>query len=62
MPPLVLIAAGAVGVVAVARWLRRESRRINAELHPEPGYAERAQRPEGRLVRDPVTGHYQPEP
>jgi hypothetical protein len=59
MPPLVLVAAGAVGVVAVARWLRRESRRINAELHPEP---EKAERRGGRLVRDPVTGHYRPEP
>jgi hypothetical protein len=62
MPPLLLVAAGAIGVVAAARWLRRESRRINAELHPESGSAERAQRPDGRLVRDPVTGHYRPEP
>ena len=61
MPPLVLVAAGAIGVVAVARWLQRESRRINAELHPEPEKAGRAQRPDGRLVRDPVTGQYRPE-
>ena len=58
MPPLVLVAAGAIGAVAAARWLRREYRRVNAELHPE---GEKAEPRGGRLVRDPMTGDYRPE-
>jgi hypothetical protein len=59
MPPLILVAAGAVGAVAAIRWLRKESRRINAELHPDDVVEEPG--PRRKLVRDPVTGHYRPE-
>lgn len=58
MPPLVLLVAGAVGAVAAVRWLRKEARRINAELHPE---GRKPVEKAVRLVRDPVTGQYRPE-
>ena len=35
MPPVVVCVAGAIGAVAAAKWIVREARRINAELHPE---------------------------
>lgn len=60
MPPLIVIAAGAVGAVAVLHWVRKEARRINAELHPETR-GDASEAPRRRLVRDPVTGHYRPE-
>jgi hypothetical protein len=59
MPPLILVAAGAIGAIAAVRWLRKEAARINAELHPEDVVKERGAG--RRLVRDPVTGHYRPE-
>ncbi len=35
MPPVVLWVIGAVGAFAAARWVAREAKRINAELHPQ---------------------------
>jgi hypothetical protein len=63
IPPVLLLALGAVGTVAVTRWLVRESRRVNAKLHPRTpgGDAERQEPPISRLRRDPVTGGYRPE-
>ena len=60
MPPLILLALGAAGAALAARWLYRESQRINAELHPEPRGRERegAAHP---LERDPKTGVYRPK-
>ena len=50
MPPVVLLILGGVGIVVAGRWLIRESRRINAELHP----AETSVEPDPiRLERDP---------
>jgi hypothetical protein len=59
MPPLILWALGAACAAIVGRVLYRESQRINAELHPEPGPASERQtaRP---LERDPKTGIYRP--
>jgi len=60
MPPVIVWVLGIVGAAAVARWLYRESRRINAELHgaePTP-LAERDAVP---LERDPATGIYRPK-
>ncbi len=57
MPPLILWALGAAGAAVAGRWLYKESRRINAELHPERGPVEE---PARKLERDPQTGVYRP--
>jgi hypothetical protein len=62
MPPVILWMLGAVGAVAAGRWLYREARRINAELHPEHGAASADERAGARkLERDPQTGVYRPK-
>jgi hypothetical protein len=59
MPPLILWALGAVGAAIAGRWLFKESRRVNAELHPEqPPVGEIEMR---KLERDPETGVYRPK-
>jgi hypothetical protein len=58
MPPLILWAAGIIGAAVIGRVLYRESRRINAKLHPETRADEPPARP---LARDPKTGVYRPE-
>jgi hypothetical protein len=62
MPPVILWALGALGAAAAGRWLFKESRRINDELHageqPAP-VDERASVP--KLERDPKTGVYRPK-
>ena len=59
MPPLILWALGVAGAAITGRWLYKESRRINAELHPEQPVDEREK---GRkLERDPQTGIYRPK-
>ena len=61
MPPVILWALGAIGATVIGRWLVKESRRINAELHPEQPTPvdERASAP--KLERDPQTGVYRPK-
>jgi hypothetical protein len=34
MPPVIVAVLSAVGVMIAAKWLMKEARRINAELHP----------------------------
>ena len=34
MPPVILWAVGALGAAFAGRWLFKEARRVNAELHP----------------------------
>jgi hypothetical protein len=59
MPPLILWALGAAGAAIAGRWLYREARRVNAELHPEqPQPVD--ERPARKLERDPQTGIYRP--
>jgi hypothetical protein len=60
MPPLILWALGAIGAAIAGRWLYKESRRVNAELHPEQAKPvdESSVR---KLERDPQTGVYRPE-
>lgn len=62
MPPLVIVALGALGVAAIARVVVSESRRINEALdRHRNGGAAPAPEPEAiRLERDPVTGEYRP--
>ena len=52
-------AIGAVGAALAGRWLYKESRRINAELHPEQQPANETEM--GKLERDPKTGVYRPK-
>jgi hypothetical protein len=61
MPPIVVVVLGAVGAIAAAKWIAREARRINAELHPEPEVLDIAEPDLGTLRRDPATGVYHPE-
>ena len=58
MPPLIVLALGAVGVVLLARVLIREARRVNAELHPRADSGQDRAIP---LERDPATGVYRPK-
>jgi hypothetical protein len=60
IPPLVIWALGAVGAAALARFVRHEWRRVNAELHPrEKASSDRFDRDRmPTLRRDPRTGIY----
>jgi hypothetical protein len=60
MPPVLIWVAGAIGVFAAAKWIARESRRINAELHPVRAEPAEAAEPARRLRRD-ASGVYRPE-
>jgi len=59
MPPLIVWALGAVGVMALARLIVREARRINAELHPATPAP--VDGDPVTLERDPKTGVYRPK-
>jgi hypothetical protein len=59
MPPVILWAIGALGAAVAGRWLYREARRVNAELHPEQRPANEVEM--GKLERDPKTGVYRPK-
>ena len=64
LPPLIVVTIGAIGAVAAIKWLAKEARRINAELHPEmfEPIAEPARHDAvGNLRRDPASGIYRPE-
>ena len=59
IPPLVIWALGAVGAAALARAVKHEWRRVNAELHPfktPRSHTDRDYIP--TLRRDPRTGVY----
>lgn len=63
IPQIVLWTAGAIGAFALARFLKREYDRVNAELEaarltPVVSKAERDRNP--TLRRDPRTGVYRP--
>jgi hypothetical protein len=60
MPPVIVWALCAAGAAFAGRVLLRESRRVNAELHPD--VPERGERATARtLERDPRTGVYRPK-
>jgi hypothetical protein len=61
MPPLILWALGAAGAAVAGRWLLRESRRINAELHPAAPKSVDERATARKLERDPRTGVYRPK-
>jgi hypothetical protein len=64
MPPVVALALGVLGTVALVRWCVREVQRVNAELDDVRGQPivepiDRGALP--TLKRDPRTGEYRPE-
>ena len=61
IPPVLALTLGVIGSVAVARWIAKEARRINAELHPQPPEAVSNPGMTARLRRDPASGVYRPE-
>lgn len=64
LPPLIVATIGAIGAIAAIKWLAKEARRINAELHPEmfePAVEQAGRERVGNLRRDPVSGVYRPE-
>ena len=61
MPPLILWALGAVGAAITGRWLYKESRRVNADLHPEEPKPVDERESARKLERDPETGVYRPK-
>lgn len=60
MPPLVVVALGALGAVALAKVIAAETRRINEALDRRRA-AERGELKTVPLERDPVTGDYRPK-
>jgi len=65
MPPLVVVALGALGGTMLVRWALREVQRINHELE-EARLATVRESPRNEqrmrtLRRDPVTGVYRPD-
>ncbi len=61
MPPVIVWALGALGALLAGRWLVKEAKRINDELHPSDAQrgAERENIP--KLEPDPETGVYRPK-
>jgi hypothetical protein len=59
MPPVILWAVGALGVLAAARILMKAARRANAELD-DIRLRRAVERPVETLERDPATGEYRP--
>jgi hypothetical protein len=62
MPPVILWALGAVGVIAVVKWVVKEAGRINAELEAQRAAADALNRKSAQtLKRDPKSGVYRPQ-
>ena len=61
MPPLILWALGLAGAAMTGRWLYKEARRVNAELHPEQPQPVDDRETARKLERDPETGIYRPK-
>ena len=60
MPPVVVFMLSALGAAALARFVYREARRVNASLHPQPQAPVDERNAARKLVRDPKTGVYRP--
>ncbi len=64
MPPLIVVALGALGGAVLVRWALREAQRINHELEEARLANVRESRRGDRgqtLRRDPATGVYRPD-
>lgn len=60
MPPLFVLALGALGAAALVKRLAGESRRVNAELDARRAAEAAREAGRGTLRRDPATGDYRP--
>jgi hypothetical protein len=59
IPPLVIWAIGVVGAATLARFVKSEWQRVNAEVHPRETAGDRVDRKRlPTLRRDPKTGVY----
>jgi hypothetical protein len=59
IPPLVIWAIGVVGAAALARFVKSEWQRVNAEVRPNEAAGDRVDRKRlPTLRRDPRTGVY----
>jgi hypothetical protein len=63
MPAAILWALAAIGAATSAKWLLREARRINAELHPRPAeaVADPYPGPGTATLRRDAAGIYRPD-
>lgn len=61
MPPLLILALGAVGAFAASRWFVREARRIATDIERERAAMKANGEDVRTLVQDPVTGVYRPK-
>ena len=64
MPPLIVVALGALGGAVLLRWALREAQRIDHELEEARLAKVRESRRDDRgrtLRRDPATGVYRPD-
>jgi hypothetical protein len=61
MPPLIVLALGAIGAVMIGRWFAREARRISSDIERERAAMEAGGEQARTLVQDPVTGVYRPK-
>jgi hypothetical protein len=62
VPPVIAWIVAAAGAALLAKWMVKETRRINAELHGEApaAGADDTSRPRSTLERDPDSGIYRP--
>lgn len=60
MPPVFVLALGALGAAALVKRLAGESRRVNAELDAQRAADAAREASRGTLRRDPSTGDYRP--
>ena len=61
IPPLLQWTLGALGAAMAARFLVKQWRRVNEDLHPAEPLRQSARENIRVLRRDPVSGVYRPE-
>lgn len=61
MPPVFALVLGVLGAAALARWAWRESKRVNAILHPERPDPATTVTDNGRRLRRDRNGVFRPE-
>ena len=62
MPPLIVLALGALGAMLIGRWIAHEAQRRSAELRARQAEAAGpSEREVPTLQRDPATGIYRPK-
>ncbi len=61
MPPVFVLALGALGAAALVKRLAGEARRVNAELDAQRASEAARETARATLRRDPATGDYRPQ-